>query len=223
MACTPPLCYGTGGWCGCNCQCCPPSGCCTSVTQQFQCGTPSADYEGSPNDGCTCSTSSPFWAGLNLAEGELSIPMPNFSFDAEDEDEFVWALTNGCSIPCATVSVTITTTGCCLKVSGNSITVVGSGTVSASASGGGPAACGTLTANVNGTPNSAALNNCDAVTITLTSAETCCSCCVVSTTCTPMLFSPVMIRKTSINEGTTKSYLNKAALIERMQKLRRRK
>ena len=223
MACTPPLCNGTGGWCGCNCNCCPPSGCCTTVTQEFKCGTPYADYEGTPNDGCQCTTA-PFWAGLQLAEGELSIPMPNFSFDAEDEDEFVWALTNGCSIPCATVSVTISTTGCCLQVVGSTITVVGSGTVSASGGTGGPASCGTITVNVNGTPGSAVLNNCDTVTITLTSAESCCTCCLISTACnSPMGFAPVFLRKTSIDQGTTKNYLNKAALLERMKKLNRRK
>ena len=32
MACNPPYCNATGGWCGCNCGCCPPCPCYTSFT-----------------------------------------------------------------------------------------------------------------------------------------------------------------------------------------------
>ena len=228
MACTPPLCNGTGSWCGCNCKCCPPPGCCTSVTQTWQCGTNTSIWDGGiPNDGCTCiPTTTPLWSGLNIAES-LDIPMPNFNYGMEiDEDDnengFVWALV-GCSIPCATVTVTISTSGCCLQVSGNSITVVGSGTVSASV-GSGPSDCGALTAYVNGSPDSAYLTDCSGVSISITPTnETCCSCCLISTSCSATLFAPIMYRKNLIQQGTNKVYLNKQNLIDRIQKLRRSK
>ena len=192
MACTPPLCNGTGGWCGCNCQCCPPVGCCTQVNQTWECGTGTGAWEGPPpNNGCDCTpVTAPLWSGLNLTEG-LDIPMPNFNYGmATDEDNgFVWALV-GCSVPCATVSVTITTSGCCLQVSGNSITVVGSGTISASV-GIGPGDCGPLTAYVNGSPGSAYLTDCTGVSITLgVTNGACCSCCLISTSCGATLFAP---------------------------------
>jgi hypothetical protein len=231
MACTPPLCNGTGSWCGCNCQCCPPPGCCTGVTQTWECGTTSGAWEGPPpNNGCDCidqTASQLMWAGLNLAEGEIEIPFPNFNFgmvqdEPEEDGGFVWAL-QGCSIPCASVSVSISTTGCCLQVSGNSITVVGSGTVSASA-GSGPGDCGAITVYVNGSPGSAALNNCDGVTISLSPANgACCSCCLVNTTCSGTLFAPIILRQQNIQAGTNKVYLNKRNLLERIRNLRRRK
>jgi hypothetical protein len=168
------------------------------------------------------------WAGLNLAEGEIEIPFPNFNFgmvqdeEAEEDGGFVWAL-QGCSIPCASVSVSISTTGCCLQVSGNSITVVGSGTVSASA-GSGPGDCGAITVYVNGSPGSAALSNCDGVTISLSPENgTCCSCCLVNTTCSGTLFAPIILRQQNIQAGTNKVYLNKRNLLERIRTLRRRK
>ena len=34
--CQGPFCHGTGGWCGCNCKCCPPP-CCPVVSVSFQC------------------------------------------------------------------------------------------------------------------------------------------------------------------------------------------
>lgn len=34
--CQGPFCHGTGGWCGCNCKCCPPP-CCPVVSVRFQC------------------------------------------------------------------------------------------------------------------------------------------------------------------------------------------
>jgi len=234
MPCTPPLCNGTGSWCGCNCQCCPPAGCCTGVNQTWECGTSDAAWEGgTPNNGCACinyTASSLLWSGLNLAEAELGIPFPNFNFGMLDEeieslaeeDGFVWAL-QGCSIPCATVSVSISTDGCCLQVSGDSITVVGSGTVSASA-GSGPGDCGAITVYVNGSPGSAYLNNCDGVTISLSPENgTCCGCCLVQTTCSGTLFAPIILRQNNIQTGTTKIYLNKKNLVDRINKLRRRK
>lgn len=34
MACDPPFARGTGGWCGCNCKCCPPPSC-SPITYEF--------------------------------------------------------------------------------------------------------------------------------------------------------------------------------------------
>jgi len=229
MTCTPPFCNGTGSWCGCNCNCCPPAGCCTGVTQTWECGTADSLWEGPPpNNGCDClnlEETGLLWSGLNLAEGEIEIPFPSFSPNIEEENEdngFVWALA-GCSIPCGSVSVSISTTGCCLKVSGSTITVVGSGTVSASA-GSGPADCGAITVYVNGFQGSANLGNCTVVTITLSVANSsCCNCCLINTTCTGTLFAPIILRQQNIQTGTSKIYLNKRNLLERVQALRRRK
>jgi hypothetical protein len=219
MACTPPLCNGTGSWCGCNCQCCPPLGCCTEVIQTWECGTSSTTWEGGiPNEGCDC-----FQLNLhsNLIENENEIPFPNFT-ELEEDEGFVWAL-QGCSIPCAAVSVTITTDGCCLQVSGNNIIVVGSGTISAIATGG-PIGCGNIAISVNGLPNSAYLNNCDNVLIGLVAGSpNCCECCLVSTTCTSTLFAPIVTRQQNIQSGTNKIYLNKKNLVQRINNLRRNK
>ena len=40
MACNdPPYCLGTGGFCQCNCGCCPPCNIITEITYKFVCGT----------------------------------------------------------------------------------------------------------------------------------------------------------------------------------------
>ena len=39
MACTPPFCLGTGGWCGCNCGCCPPCPAYKYIEYKWVCGS----------------------------------------------------------------------------------------------------------------------------------------------------------------------------------------
>lgn len=48
MACEPPFCLGTGGWCGCNCGCCPPCNVITEITYKEFCGNAALGEEYTP-------------------------------------------------------------------------------------------------------------------------------------------------------------------------------
>lgn len=182
MACTPPLCNGTGGWCGCNCECCPPDPCYSSVDFIFECG--SADdlfpADGYPfSDGCDCIAVT-FAYSVNARKPQ---PMPTFSQDEikiQTDDGFVFALAD-CSIPCQTpVTVSVTTDGCCFQVSGtgvgSSVTVVGAGNLTAS---GGPSGDCAGTVNINGSPSPVAAADCDGVSVSISPSDACCTCCLI--------------------------------------------
>ena len=179
MGCTPPFVNGSGGWCNCNCNCCPPPSC-ASVTVQFQCGTTTDNWDGDPNNntGCSCTSTS-----FRLRNAPKTIAFPKFDLRpiSSPDGNFVFALGGSCSVPCTSVTVTVTTTGCGFVVSGGSITHVGSGTVTASASpSSGSGSCSTLTPSVNGTENSATVADGGGVSITLDSSDgSCCPCCQI--------------------------------------------
>lgn len=242
MACNPPYCNGTGSYCGCNCNCCPPDGCCTKVTLTFECGTSYSIWEGgNPNEGCECNPEVylgdlGMWAGLKLAEGHIGVPFPNFNSENEGDDEFVWSL-QGCSIPCETVKVHVTTSGCCLQLSGDdndwlkTIVAVGGGTVTAvfddgSTQGTPYTPCGVQMTFVNGAQGSYVVANpgiCEDIDVDISPGMACCVCCLVKTECANALFAPIIFRQKNIQAGTNKNYLNKKNLLERVRNLRRRK
>lgn len=225
---SPPYCHGTGGWCDCNCRCCPPDPCCSSITVRFECGTTQGSWDGPPpNNGCPCGVGTSF----RVAGASAPVDFPEFSYEplASDDGEFVFALANGCSIPCATVSVTVTTTGCCLELLGNTIYVIGNGTVSASISGSADPLCGTLTAKINGGSDSEFLNDCEIVSVTLENSEgECCSCCEIDKTCgrsSPQLMRAAAItyRQSNIEKGSRRKTLriDKQKLLEKAIKRQR--
>jgi hypothetical protein len=211
-ACVPPFSRGVGGWCGCNCKCCPPP-CCSVITVKFECGTPFNQWGGpDPDLGCTCATQTPLLA-RNVPK---PIEMPTFSFEPiiSEDEQFVFALGGGssvpgsCTVPCSTITLTLTTTGCCLELtSDNNVYTVGAGTVTATLSTQG--GCTPLTPLVNGTPNSVYLSDGVLVTADIqvgtAPPANCCLCCQVSQykCATPfnMAMSQILYRQRAIRRG----------------------
>lgn len=155
----------------------------------------------------------------------------------EMEDEYLFALCAGgsgppcgggsCEVPCNDITVTVTTSGCCLEGDSSSLVAVGDGTVTASAGGSADAACGTITPYVNGTANSAVVSDGDAISITLQSADgSCCPCIFCSGSCTsPHGGTPLAVfyRKRNIKKGIkNKILVNKKALIDKVIKQKRK-
>lgn len=229
--CTPPFCMGTGGCGSCNCKCCPPDPCYTKWTYKYYCGTTNGDWDidVAPNDGCVCpSPALPFAPNLGIEFPDFKYEdfAKDFKFNLEDEKESqeVYALIAGCSIPCRTITIEITTSGCCLYKTGSTDTefkAVGAGTVTASITGGegigthGESCSGQFQVTINGTPDFVSVVDCDVVTIVITppSAITCCSCCKFESTGTRLAGSgPWSLRRASTGDGRSKLLLNPAAL-----------
>lgn len=234
--CNPPFCMGTGGCGSCNCKCCPPDPCYTKWTYKYYCGTTSDDWDTNivpSNSGCVCpSPALPFVApslGIEFPDFNYTDFAQEFKFNLEEtptaEEAEVYALLlAGCSIPCRTITIEITTSGCCLYKTGSSDTAfkaVGAGTVSASITGGensgthGESCSGAFQVTINGTPDSASVSDCDTVTISITppSPITCCSCCKFESTGTRLTGSgPWSLRRAATGDGRSKLLLNPAAL-----------
>lgn len=180
MACVPPYSLGTGVGCGCNCKCCPPDPCYTSWTYTYLCGTSSSSWTTPPppNTGCVCESVPPTFRAPGL-----DIAFPEFDYPSmlKNEGGFVFALNDtgppSCSIPCVTVTITVTTSGCCLYGSDFSFGAVGAGTVSVTTSGG---PCGSFEVSINGSGNSVTVDDGESISISITTpAAECCSCCLV--------------------------------------------
>ena len=246
MGCSGPFKYGVAGdlVCGCLCpesKCCPPA-CCSSVTLTYEIGT---SYDIVPS-GCHCDTPSP--SPSPMAEqreirlhdeidwdskfgGKKKIPFPKFSPETKKkmfgDDDFVFSLGSSCSIPCVTVNVLLTTSGCCLEVIGTGATAtiraVGDGTVSASYM---SANCNFMVM-VNGTKDAALLNDGDVVTITIQALNPnseCCQSCLINIACTSTYNytkKNLLYRISSVEKGN-KAYLNKQKLVEKVRRLKRR-
>lgn len=198
MACNPPFCHGSGGWCDCSCGCCPPDDCGT-ITIAFKCGTPSDIYP----SGCVCAT--PF----RMRNTKKPIYFPKFTQEkiTSENGEFVFA--QSCSVPCTDTTVTLTTTGCCLELLGGVIYAIGAGTITATASPStGSDSCGTLTPKINGTPNTLDVADCTILTITMSGEdEDCCPCCAgITTLLDPTPFTKK--RRTINQKALTKFRLN---------------
>lgn len=230
--CTPPFCMGTGGCGNCNCNCCPPDPCYTKWTYRYYCGTTSDDWDTNiapSNIGCVCPS-----PALPFIASNLDIEFPDFTytdfaqdfkFNVEDtkEAEIYAMLVAGCSIPCRTITIEVTTSGCCLYKTGSSDTefkAIGGGTVTAAITGGdgdvGNESCGGIfEVTINDSPNSATVLDCDTVIIEITppSAITCCSCCKFDSTGTRLTGSgPWTLRRAITSDGRSKLLLNPAAL-----------
>lgn len=170
----------SGSICGCItadcvedcCHCCCEN-CCDSVTLEYECGCP-----WTPNftEGCSCTPAALLAQTLQFPE------MPDFEIGKKITSGAgdVFALDSACSIPCETVSVSVSST-CCLDCSGCGVTAIGAGVVSASV-GGGSGGCGPYTVRVNGSLPPVAVNNGDGVGISLEPMNGLCSCCCIKCT-----------------------------------------
>lgn len=205
--CVPPYCHGTGGFCGCNCRCCPPP-CCPVIAVYFDCGA--LRTQDNPA-GCDPPTSFAETAWSNL---ELEFPAPELP-DFSDKPIFSadGSFTLGCgsvpcSIPCRTVCVELKCGGfglpcCCLELLGGKIFSVGNGYVTAPTTidmGGG---CGIGTVLINGSPPPVFVNDCEEITVELIteiftidsgSCPCICKCTQVDIQCTPC-FTPMAMSK----------------------------
>jgi hypothetical protein len=233
-SCQPPYCFGTGDYCGCSCNCCPPCPCYTTIVLTYQCGSPKLVYE----SGCECITidtdpdnppGSPFAA---------KVPeFPDFpDFNQSYEDEFVFEALDApspfCSIPCATYTITITTSGCCMYGSIDSftgsgpitLTSIGSGTVCVS----GPTNtnCGQFIISVNGEYPCAEISDCGQVEIKIDPPQSlCCECCLINKQKTLLgdcqvqsLRKSLMSRKRIITSG--KNSVDQQKLKQRMSRIK---
>jgi hypothetical protein len=258
MACIPPYVNGIApSFCGCKIECvkcCPPP-CCTSITLTYEIGPP-YDEEETP-EGCKCEDPTPAapapsapsptpgilardaeeenWETVNL--GTHVIPFPKFRNQIKDAPEnFVFALAGSCSVPCETISIDLTTDGCCIEIVGQSgsnfgpnveMRAVGDGNISASASQG---AC-KFDLSINGTILDEETTdvfvtdgNTIVVAVSPKGESECCVPCWIDTQCTPknFQFHKIFHRTRSIRKST-KNYLNIEMLKQRIEKLRNRR
>lgn len=182
---------GTGGWCGCNCNCCPPQPLYSTVTVVFCVGTPASDWAGPlPDLGCDCGPVHEITkVGLRSKNLPALQAMPAFGqedFLGSDDGLFVFALSAGGCIPAHTVTVTYSTTGLGFWVSGTTIYAVGGGTVTAVADTASIVGCGTLTPLVNGSPSTATVSDGDTITPGLLNSDSTYGCTVCEEGFTPV-------------------------------------
>lgn len=191
--CTPPYdcpeALGSGGWCGCDCYCCPPCPCYETLRATIKPGTKTSNWivpPGPPGQGCDCESYTP----LRSAElPSLENKFPEFNYDPKDdfvfsikENEYidengdvVYALATGCSIPCEPADIAVDFSGCCMynaetTTSPTGVTftfiAVKQGTVSVTAPE--TSGCGEITVTINGqTTKSLSVNDCTNVTISV--------------------------------------------------------
>lgn len=222
-ACVPPYCLGTGGWCGCNCKCCPPSPCYATYTYVYDCGTLESEWYtgGGPNFGCPCPPFVPFRAPT------MPIEFPDFNYRLlqEDESGFVFAQSSSdpaCIIPCAAHNIVLNTTGCCLYGSGFSFTAVGSGTVTLSPCPNTP--CGTFTCDINGGGASVSVSDCDVVDVTITPpSANCCDCCLtgIFKMNKKAFTSSKFFTQRDTTTGKNRNFLNRQAIVDRIKRTQR--
>lgn len=248
--CQGPFVNGTGGFCGCNCKCCPPT-CCPVVAVYFECGAP---YSVDNPSGCMFPMSlapveNPLWA-------EFSTPVPDipgFSTELIQSKDGKFTLGTGsvpCSVPCSNICVELRCGGgdtpcCCLQVVNGKIIAVGNGYVTAPTSVMIDSECVSATVFLNGMPPPIFINDGQEIVVTLTPEETeCCQCVQNNVLCAPCPVSmgfavkrvPLWKRKTDSRTGKVKInpktgrplvVWNKAELLrriqERLRKSRRRR
>jgi hypothetical protein len=115
--------------------------------------------------------------------------MPSFSqkeIKIQTDDGFVFALAD-CSIPCQTVTITVTTDGCCFQISGSgintSVTVVGAGDLTGSGPSSlniyGPSGDCAGDVKINGSLSPVAAADCDGVSVSISPSDACCTCCLI--------------------------------------------
>lgn len=215
MACNPPYCISGnsgGGVCAC-CKCCPPENCYTSWTYTYLCGTTASDWNGEESSGCDCSS----LPSLSLLP-KLNVAFPEFQYNTTDPFVFALQTTSAaCSIPCSTITITVSTDGCCLYGNGYSFKAIGGGTISLS--GCGEACEGSFYCSINGSGSSVTVGDCEDVSVLITPPlRDCCSCCLISSEGAPLnssFYAKTRIQKTT---GKRKVVINKQALISRVLK-----
>ncbi len=237
--CQPPYCHGTGGFCGCNCKCCPPP-CCPVIAVYFDCGSTQ-----SPDNPQGCPPSVSLWEDLPL---ELPLPqddLPDFFKGPIFSEDRKFTLGLGsipCSIPCQTICVEIRCGGfdlpcCCLELLDGRIFSVGNGYVTANELTVEVPGCGTADVLINGLMPPVFVSDCEEIIVTLQLRDqTCCHCTnqidVQCSPCTPR-FSMAAVKaplwkrkidprtgKTKLNPNTGKPIIviNKTELLKRVKK-----
>lgn len=228
MVCNPPFERGTGGWCGCNCGCCPPCPCYIQIVYRFLCGSSNIEY---PEAGCNC----PEIAFKKTDEEfpdfpDFNLQNETFNFNVDDRMLNILQTTSVCSIPCETIDITISFDGCCLEqitAGSDCYYAIGSGTITATAAN----ACEQdFQIKINGTDIGAGYPANDGellcIQITPPTEQTCCSCCLVDKIETLLPQCPntalSMIKRNTIT-GISKTFLNRKELAKRIQSRRRRR
>lgn len=250
--CQGPFVNGTGGFCGCNCKCCPPT-CCPFVAVYFDCG--SAATPENPS-GCTFPMSlapreNPLWTDLTP---QLPTPeLPEFNNDPILSKDGRFRLGTGsvpCSVPCSNICVELTCGGgetpcCCIQIKDGKILSVGNGYVTAPTTIPIDNDCTEATVFLNNMPPPIFVNDGQEIIVTLMPMDAeCCECRQTEVLCAqcpkPMGFAnklyPLLQRKTDKRTGKIKINpktglplitINKAELVRRIlartQKSRRRR
>lgn len=205
---------------GCCGDMCPPDDCCDSVLIYFECGSRKTETY---SIGCDCVYDGINLHGILFKKKNNNPPIPAFNLSQNQNSEFVFGQYLGiqCSIPCAQVIVTLTTTGCCLYVSGQMVYAVGGGEIQAQISVPNVQGCGDIKIKINGVETTVvSVKDGDPIEVTVTPSETdCCECCEVARDCTTM--GSMWILKETNNKKFLS--LNKNKFIKRMNILRREK
>lgn len=216
---------GSGSYCGCNCKCCPPCPCYTSWTYVYVCGSPSYGCCTGP----VATFNSPSLPDLDVEFPEFEYPSYMFNIGGDTGEVFAQNTAppvmdyTTCSIPCSTITITLTTSGCCLFGSGFSFTAIGAGTVSLS--GCGSACNGTFYCSINGGGPSVNVDDCGGVGVSITPPSSyCCSCCLISSYGTLLgqcagvaPYRSFAFQQRSVTTGMKKTYLNKENILERIK------
>jgi hypothetical protein len=121
---------------------CPPEDCCDIVLVYFKCGSKNPEIE-------CCPTIEENLEFQNLLLNKKNIPpIPKFNLTEEEQGESFNLL---CSIPCSQTILTLTTSGCCIYMEGNSIYAVGDGEITFTLSEELLEGCGELLVSINKT------------------------------------------------------------------------
>lgn len=210
--CQGPFVRGVGGWCGCDCKCCPPEGHC-AVVAIF--GPPASMTLAATEEVKTLDK----WAEIHKVPKEF-INLPDFKTIEEatfDKEMGFLGMDVTCSIACDSLSVPISVGGsstpaCLIQIIGSQLFVVGNGTVTApSTIDGGD--CGTLTVKINGQSPPVFLCDGEEIVITL-EADDCCNCELIGVAAVPMAAHKLWQKRTI--EGKAKMGINKQELIRRI-------
>jgi hypothetical protein len=189
--CSGPFCHGKGGWCGCNCKCCPPP-CCPVIAVFFDCGAPQTPQN---PQGCVFSPPMSAWDDIQVP---LPAPMPEFSRKPIVSDDKRYAFgqsVSNCSVPCETICVELRCGGsdkpcCCLELLNGKIFSVGNGYVTAPSTVSIPG-CETADVYINGFPPPVFVNDCEEIHVTIVTENDCCQCQQIDATCS---LCPVSLR-----------------------------
>lgn len=212
MAVGPPFARGTGGWCGCDCGCCPPLNTFDTVYVEYEVGT--------PNNAPLMIQATKSTRARNAPE---PVDFPDFDHEPISSDErFVFALAGGgCSVPIEPLTATITTTGFGMELNAGVIYAVGDGIVSVVVD---PTSfdtsCGEITGYINGVAGGTFVADGQVIDIVVESEDPVC-CEVVETARYGGGGAPLMMRQraTALAKGTKQGTLkvNQDALLQKLK------